>query len=204
MHVGVRLSTQKIDSAEVDDLRPQEIDYYLNKAVNIFINEQYSSIKNEARDATGHLVNDNLRTVITAQTLTPALYSSYPNCITAALPTNPAFRQYLSGQLKIDDDLINLRYVQPKGIKPYLTTLENEPVYKEFPLFIQNNAVFVIGDSRQTLSASNEILLTYIKEPGFISLPNNADSILPPHTHQTIVDIAVREILQDLNIGVQQ
>lgn len=208
MHTGVRLGVQKMDSAEPDDMLPQEIDYYLNKAVERFVNEQYNYLKNEERSLEGHFVNDNLRTIIHEDVLSTVTSNRYPNSVEATTfpsVSGKTYRKYISGRLSIPSDnlKINLRYIQPKGIKSYITTGENKPIYREYPIII-TDTLYVIGDSRRNLTGSENIEIEFLVDPATIDLINEVDCNLPAHTHITIVDMAVQEIIRDLRIGEGQ
>lgn len=206
MHTGVRLGVQKIDSNELDDLLPQEIDYYLNRAVEKFVNEQYNYLKNEERSIEGHFINDNLRALIHEDLLTPQISGKYPNCLKFNYPSisGKTFRNYIFGRLRLGDGaLVNLRYVQPKGVKPYLRTGDNKPIFRDYPILLFSNKIYVVGDARRELDTSSELELEYIVDPktiNFVSDPQ-VDCDLPAHTHITIVDIAIQEIMRDLRIG---
>lgn len=210
MHTGIRLGVQKMDSAELDDMLPQEIDYYLNKAVERFVNEQYNYLKNEERSLEGHFVNDNLRTIIHEDLLSVQTAGKYPNAIQADMPSpsGKTYRNYIFGRLKMNDGtVLNLRYIQPKTVKSYIETGDNKPIFREYPILLFANKMYVIGDSRRTLTNQEEIELEYLVNPNTIDITATAgqgDCDLPAHTHVTIIDLAIQEIIRDLRIGEGQ
>ena len=213
LHIGVNLGVQKIASHQRDDFMPQEIDFYLNNAVNDFITEQYSYLKQEKRDTGGQFVNENLRTLIKTAIInykespppgdeTNATSGSYyPNSIVGPVPQD--YLYYVFGIMRVNDELHNLRYIQPKGIKPFLATADNSPIFREFPLFISDRDFSIICDSLVEPDDCNNITITYISKPDIIEYTEgtkeNEYVSLPPHTHKMIVDIAVQTMLRDLS-----
>lgn len=198
LHIGVNLETQKIGSNVHDDFRPEEIDYFLNEAVKDYIKQQYSNIKNEERNIESQYVVENLRTLIETTNLANIAEVSYlPNTIKGDLPGD--YLYYLFARTQSDDSWKNNRKLESKGIKDYIETEFNSPIFREFPLLIEGNDVLVIGNATTTLGVSSEISFTYIKKPEKISLENNESKefeSLPEHTHQEIVNIASGKILQ--------
>ena len=204
LHIGVNLGTQKIASNINDEFRPQEIDYFLNEAVKDYIKAQYSSIKNEDRNIQSQFALENVRTLVSTVNLSNiAVETLYPNSIRGSLPTD--YLYYISSRTKIADNWYNNRKLEPKGIKDYIDTAFNSPVFREFPLLIQSDnvgaLVMVIGNSQHNPAsgnlADNYISFTYIKKPVKIDFQNANDEYtsLPDHTHQEIVNIASEKIL---------
>lgn len=211
MHIGVNLEIQKIGSSELDDLRPEEIDYFLNVAIKDYIEEQYTYIKNPDRSPQGHLVNDNLYTLINTKEINDFTDSPwYYNSIKGNLPSD--YYHYLFGVLVLSEGGLPhessrtvLRYMQPKGLSSYLSTNTNMPIYREYPILISGGEFTVIGDSRNKFEDYEEYLKTvymkYLKQPKKVSLTDQEDSDLPTHTHDDIVQIAVQRMKRALLLG---
>lgn len=197
LHIGVNLGTQQIASNVHDDFLPQEIDYFLNEAVKDFIKSQFSQIKNEDRDVQAQYVNENLRTLITTSSLANIVEVPYlPHTIKGDLPGD--YLYYIFARTKFNGEWKNCRTLGSKGIKKYVETDYNKPIFREFPLLIENNDVLVIGDSLNDLDNTTEVQFTYIKSPDRIVLAGNEATeftSLPEHTHEEIVNIAVSKIL---------
>lgn len=210
MHIGVNLGVQKIASNLQDNLLSQEVDYYLNESIDQYIEQQYSFLKSEDRDPQAQAINENLNTILSTTTISNVdQENAFPNAISFNLPANYRFHVFSRTKIVQNDPLwITNRLLQPKGVKDYLTTEYNEPVFREFPLMIQSASGqkrgIVIGDSRHTLSEDSSVYFTYIENPVRVDFVNEINCNLPEHTHVTIVNMTVRRILQALNVGVEQ
>ena len=199
-HIGVNLRTQKIGSNVNDNFLPEEIDYFLNEAVKDYIKAQYSSIKNEDRNLESQFTNENLRPIIKTENLSNIGSSYLPNSIEGGLPND--YLYYIFARTTINGSLYNNRKLEPKGIKDYIETEFNSPIFRELPLLIEGNKVTVIGNVIDPPDTNSTISFTYIKKPDKISLQGNESTeytSLPDHTHQEIVNIASDKILQIIN-----
>lgn len=202
MHIGVNLEVQKIASNLNDDLLSQEVDYYLNEAVDEFIEQQYVGMKQETRSVEGQHVNDNLVKLITTAEITGLTAVDYiPNSRSGNIPSD--YRYYIFSRTKRAGKWVNNRKLEPKGIKQYIQTATNIPIYREFPILLEGTNIIVIGDSRADFDATTEVRLTYVKEPEKITFPGMETDYpsFPNNTHKQIVKIAAGKILQSLNIG---
>jgi hypothetical protein len=207
MHIGVNLGVQKIASHINGDLLPEEIDYYLNNSIEEYIKQQYSFIKNKSEDVKSQYVSENLRTLIKTQDLqNPVEYVFIPNSKEFTLPAD--YKYLISARILHDGGKIrNTLLLEPQGIDRYIKTVSNQPLFREFPIFIENNKLIAIADYTNTFS-DVLLYLTYIINPDKVKLDlitnaynsaGSTDCNLPSHTHQEIVDITVNKILTDLN-----
>jgi len=198
LHIGVNLETQKIGSNINDDFLPEEIDYFLNEAVKDYIKMQYSNIKNEERNVESQFVNENIRTLIKTNNLANIVTVSYlPNTIKGDLPND--YLYYIFSRTNSNGTWKNNRKLEPKGIKDYIETEFNSPLFREYPLLIEGDSVLVIGNATDQLSSNDNISFTYVKTPEKIALIGNESTeftSLPEHTHLEIVNIASNKILQ--------
>ena len=205
MHVGVNLEVQKIASNLNDDLLSQEIDYYLNEAIDDFIEQQYVAMKTENRSIEGQHVNDALKNIITTSEITNLTDVDYlPNSRKGTIPED--YRYYIFSRTLRAGKWVNNRKLEPKAIKEYVETATNIPIYREFPILLEGQDIIVIGDSREDFDVNTEIRLTYIKDPITIEFPGSNDDYpsFPNYTHKQIVKIAANKILQSLNVGQQE
>lgn len=205
MHVGVNLEVQKIASNLNDDLLPEEIDYYLNEAVDDYIAQSYAAMKTENRSLEGQHVNDSLKNIVTTAEITNLTAVDYlPNSRKGDLPAD--YRYYIFSRTLRAGKWVNNRKLEPKAIKQYVETATNIPIYREFPVLLEGDSIIVIGDSREDFDASTEVRFTYIKDPQVIQFPGDGNDYpsFPNYVHKDIVQIAARKILQSLNVGQQQ
>lgn len=205
MHIGVNLGVQKIASHINGDLLPEEIDYYLNNSINEYIKQQYSLIKNTNRDVQSQYVHENLRKLLESIKLITSSNSDFlPNTKVFNLPND--YKYYISSYSIVDNVRKTNAFVQPQTLHKYIKTDSNSPIFRQNPVYIEENTISLILENDPESTSS--IVLTYIKVPPKVKLGllnqeyNPATSVqpdfLPDHTHKEIVDITIRQILTDL------
>ena len=199
LHIGVNLGLQKIASNINDEFLPEEIDYFLNEAVKDYIKMQFSSVKNEDRNIESQFVSENLRTLVSTVDLSNLETVTYlPNSIRGSLPAD--YLYYIFARVYSNNQWKNCRRLEPKGIKDFVETEFNSPIFREYPLLIENDKVIIIGSSIDQLNTSNQISFTYIQKPNVVDYESpEVELALPQHTHNEIVDIAVNKILRIIN-----
>jgi hypothetical protein len=197
MHIGVKLGIDRVDSNLIEDLLPQEIDYYLNEAINEYIKQQYSIIKDESKSLESQYAIDNLRTILVSAIITHTTSST--NNASFTVPSD--FYYYISGRLISNGTTKTLTNISSKAIKLYIETEFNKPLFREYPLIFEGNLMLVISDARDDITTS-QLNLTYIKKPAVVEL-SSTDCNLPEHTHFDIVRLTVNKILADINQGQQ-
>lgn len=196
MHIGVKLGVDRVAENKTDGLLPQEIDFYLNEAIELYIKQQYSFIKDETKSMESQYALENLRTLITTVPLNPNGTVDY--LINNRITTLPEdYKYYISARVKTDT-YKNLTLRSSKAIKLYTVTESNSPLFREYPIIIEGNKLIVIAPETDPLSIDTTVSLTYIKEANEVSLPEKVNCNLPTHTHKEIVRLAVGQILTDL------
>lgn len=172
-----------LDKHNLPWFQPQEKDIFLNMAVNEFVKSRYSEFeKNEKR-------REDLRTLITYKSGNTALIP-LPIDFYFALACVGVFEIYECNSIKIEDVSI-----KPIQIDDYYKTLK-DPFNKasnKFPLYITTPLGFLIKSE----TAAKAWTLTYLKKPNVIDGTNKPNDVLnlPEHTHDEIVNIAVRKLL---------
>lgn len=195
MHIGVTLQVDRVASNSSEGLLPQEIDYYLNRAIEEFIKQQYSILKQEEKQLENQYVTENLRTLIKKENLILNTLTVSTEFKEFSLPSDYYYYlllEYVAGNKKHNTTLRT-----HKGLKLYLTTNTNLPLFREYPFVIENDKIKIYfnQNDNQTNSFAS---LTYIKEPNVVSLSSAVNCNLPVHTHKQIVDIAANLILKDI------
>ena len=204
MHIGVHLGVQKVAANVLDDYLTEEVDYYLNNAITAFVRQQYTLMKNEGRSPESQYVNENLRTIIATTELSNySVVDYWGNSVAAQLPTD--YLYYLNSYTNVGGTIKAHRLLQPKGLKDYIQSKSNRPLFRELPTILENNRIIFVGDARDALLVNGvlnpalSIHLTYIKEPAIVKFTvTKVNCDLPSSTHQIIVDMAVDLILTDL------
>ena len=198
MHIGVNLRVQKIDSNFMDDLLPEEVDYYINDAIESYIKQQYSYLKGEISIETQY-ISENLRTLITTKELNnPSLVDYLTNAVQFEYPEEKPFYYYLTAKVKNNNVFHNTQMISDKQLRDYNTTEYNMPLFRYIPILFTQNNIIVTADRRTNLDEQTLLNLTYIRKPNRVSLEDEINCDLPEHTHKEIVKIAANDILNDI------
>lgn len=219
MIIGVNLGVQRVDSNAYDSLLEDEILYYLNRAQEEYIEQQYVLIRGKHGDENIQIYEasqkaiENLRTIIITELAgngNISAVSNYPNAKSYDLTDlTDTFFFYIRSQSQVSNggawvinDLIN----QDK-IEKYIQTRNNTPIFRNFPVLLEGNNMYVFYDT-QTNSDVYDLSITFIKSPDKLvtATPGAGETNtceLPIHTHQDIVNYTVSLILSDLSGGKQ-
>lgn len=212
MHIGVSLGVQKVNAAAFDTLIPEEINYYLNKALREYIRRQSLYLRKELQDNRydeigesgasynlGALLSNHL---YTGSDITPAV--EYTNAIKVSLEALPVdMFDFVYGQAKYSDqtDWKACMLISSSKIHIYSKTGYNDPVFRRLPVVIIGNNLYVFYDSEG--DGVDELSLLYVKSPSRLVTESPQDGEvttceLPSKTHDEIVDLAVAMITEDI------
>lgn len=206
MHIGVNLGVQKIASHINGDLLSQEIDYYLNNTITDYIKEQYSLLRDNKGDLQSQYVLDNLQTIIRTQLLEKGQeYVFIPKAKEFQLPLNCEY--VVKANVVFDGGKRKeCKLIEHSEMDRYVATVTNQPLFRKLPMFIENNKLIIIGDSLDTFD-DVIVYITYIRKPAEVKLvtennlydeSSSVNCDLPDHTHKSIVDNTIAQILEDL------
>jgi hypothetical protein len=212
MHIGVNIGVQKLASNVNADLLDEEIDYYLNNSINEFIKQQYSLIKNTERGIPNQYVHENLRKLLSTEKIAADKWTTstkFPKAQEAALPE--AYKYFISGFCTIDTTTTkNVVLLQPQVLQKYIKTETNDPIFRQLPLYLEDDKFILFGVEKTTEPLAGQVVLTvtYIKNFTPVKLgrvngsynpaTSSNPTFLPDHTHKEIVDMTIKEILKDL------
>lgn len=204
MQKGVQQQLSAMDVPMVSE----DILYYLNRAQEQYIDEQYIFLRGKYTDnrspeiyQNAQKAIENLRTLVASELFDNtkiAAAVSYKNAQVISLPTD--FYYYVRSETltEVGGDWVNNRLVEQENIQKFIETKYNKPVFRDFLVLLQGSEAFVFYDTQQAGADLEEINLTYLKTPTELTLDNPAqECILPVHTHKDIVNIAVQLIVQD-------
>lgn len=83
------------------------------------------------------------------------------------------------------------KFINHANIGKFINSTINKTIFLHPVAWIEGNSLKVMGDQYTTISATNGQKLSYIKKPSAIT-NSSSELTLPPHTHQEIVELAVR------------
>ena len=227
MHIAVKLELDKSASFDIPAFEPEEIDFWLNKAIRTFVKTRYSGVnaKQESFEQTQKRVDD-LRTLvkealdndsvlglpladddavipksyIVTTSGTPTPTDSWPDDYMFAISEEVAVDE-VNGVAQVPA----LRWgIEQCDHDEYREKVDNP--YSEHLLhygsakplrLFDDSNVRLVTDGNYTLS---RYYLTYLREPVDvdISAATPVDCDLPEHTHDEVVSMAVNMMLENV------
>lgn len=207
MHQAVDQGLQKVASSVYDYFLPEEVDFWLNRAQERYIKHRLSIVSDPKRLGFSKIQKrvDDLRMVITVD---------YTDTVTA-----DADAEYMDFDLPVDYMfLINARITfhtnncrddvstADRLVTRDLRIVEQGNIYaqQENPFAKSQKSApsgFVFDDEVRVMQDGEKFILKtlsidYVRTPVQINLSSSVDCELAEHTHQEIVDLAVKNIVE--------
>ena len=219
MHIEFKAGFDKSESLSYPDFRPEEIDLFINKAIENIVKQKYSgnNLKRESVEETQKR-RDDLR-MLTKNYITSTFTvnaDNKPNGSFVQLPSDYWFTleeevdiSYLDCHNNVVSNvrasvkpITHDRYNKIK-IDPFNKPNKIEVVSLPFGVssglqtqaFSEAQKNEIITDSTTTLNA---YYLRYIKKPVEVSLANNIDCDLSEELHREIIDAAVNLAIENV------
>lgn len=204
MHIGVKLGLDKTSSLELPSFLDEELDYWINVAIQAFVNERINVIRHKSIqsnvDISTKLVDayEGIRTLIKNSPVIDNVTGTLPTDLYSLLEVYAYVDRLLEDgtsvgsteyQCKLISEAESFRYKETNGHKPYFLY----PVY--YVNSYNSHYLKVLVDSFSTLL---EVKVSYVKNPAVVSLSSTVDCDLPEFTHQKIVDLTVILLLENI------
>ena len=214
MHTAVKLGLDKTEGLAYAAFEPEELDFWLNEAIDRFIKTRYSGVnfKQESFEQSQKRTED-LRTLVTETRITPATSagtSDKPNMYLVADASLPA--NYM---LFLNDE-VTISFTH--GVTGVATTLRTYPVlctsdtystkindpYSEHRLHLgiarplrmfTSKGIELITDGQYTITY---YYLKYLRTPTVVAIGTSTDCDLPDHTHREIVLLTVKLLIENI------
>lgn len=210
MHTAVYLKLDKSASYQVAAFEPEDIDFWLNEAQIEYVKRKAFGNDYRREDLEGGVKHvDDLNTLVKEYETIPTAHSFYPNVIsTASLTSNIGtqgnpymFYVGASIQYETTNKLAEVTLIGKHQIKNLIQTEYNIPFIKVPYAYLSDDKLHVIKDPYSNNVSS--LLLRYIKRPNVMirsGVGSNTVTtcVLPIHTHQEIVDLAVYLMLENI------
>ena len=204
MHIEVKLRLDKSAALELPAYEPEEIDLWLNNAIETYVKTRYSGTnpKNQSFEETQKRIDD-LRTLVESVTVSSVsgTASDYPNGYRWDLPASGYWFTLSeeanivvgSTETRVGVTECTIDEYRQKVDDPYSEHKLHYNTAKPLRIF-NNNSVELISDGNYTV---DDYHLTYLKAPevGDIS---GTDCDLPEHTHNEVVKVAVNMMLENI------
>jgi len=199
MHYAIDQGLQKVGSNAYDTFLPEELDFFLNKMQERFIKDRFfaqSDSKHMGFQKTLKRLED-LQTLISEYSTT-SLTSTTSTAVTFNLPSS-GYLYLIALQVKLKKDSTSTSMFVPARIVEYDKVYEM--LKNPFMTTFNTSPLAVIGDDKIKVFRDEKFILegvelNYIKKPQEISLSLSKDCELAEHTHQEIVDLTIKHILE--------
>lgn len=211
MHKQFVTIGQKMGMKNIRTLLPESIDTFINKAINNKVRSVIATTNNSVIQNKVLLKDNNINIINALRTLYRKEFirndsndaKKYYN-----------FRQnldnvlfYISFSVDYDniDKSFNCRFINGYEVDNYLNDFCNSASY-EYPIVTAYNTEnigfefkFYTNDNKRRV---NVFTIDYIKQPAIVknSSENSVDCDLPDYLHDEIVELAVKEFINSINI----
>lgn len=214
MHLAVKLGLDKTEGLTYAAFEPEEIDFWLNEAVDRYIKTRYSGInsKRESFEQSQKRVDD-LRTLVEEARIVPVAAvgaADKPNSYIVSEANLPAdYMLFLNDEVSITFNHEVTGVSTTIRTYPIVCTSDtyssrvNDP-YSEHRLHLSTarplrmftaNGVELITDGQYTIPF---YYLKYLRMPSTIEAATNTDCDLPEHTHREIVLLTVKILTENI------
>jgi len=207
MHINVKVELDKTSSLELPSFETEEIDYWLNQAIETIIDHCYSGFN---RTQTGFEETqkriDDLGTLITNPvTISPSVSSTY--LYEFDLPSDYLYDVLTEAQINFVDNNGNsvTKTVPCNTTKSdSLSIKRRRDPFSEHNLYldeaqplktVRDSDIVITTDGNYTVTS---LYLTYIKEPTVVNYTASTDCDLPDHVHSRVVKTAVNKMLENI------
>lgn len=204
MHQTFRVFAQQMGMQLVRAILPEEIDVYLNTAINERVREVILSNLNV--DSTGKLiVNSNISPINYIRTLyrTSTQNLSVSNSFGLTGIDAMYFTSFAVSYANTTDKY-KCRIIEPDELYNTINDFCNAPS-KEFPIITistldnGNLSAQIYNDNNKVTS----LIINYIANPTKVSLASNVDCNLPDYTHNDIVQLACQKYFVSVGATTQ-
>ncbi len=219
-HYQFKFNMDRIDSLSNPDFFPEEIDWLLNEAQRIFVEQRLSALSNPKRrgfEASQKRIDD-LSTLVIKHPVQPFMVPSLTDGVYEVELGSLYFKylHLLSGYVELEiapncTSEVRLKFMQHDDYREALKDPFNSPSQEFIPYNFGRSSSSNGGTSIYMYAGTysiNKVYLEYIKQPTKVNLGTytSIDGInypptsfeLPEHTHREIVDIACQ--IASLNI----
>jgi len=196
IHGSIILSIDEVGSYSTDQLLPEEIDDYINKAVRDYINEQRQYLRTDQPQA--EEVYNKLYTLETSEIVT--FDGNNDDVYFVNIDNIPNFDYYISSKVFFGQGASQEKKYGVLKHKSYFdkysSTKYNTSLFRHTPVYLNDEFLHILQgvDDSEPIS----IDITYLETPTEVSLENDITVPLPAHTHRDIIDLASNYIISSL------
>jgi len=207
MHIAVKLELDKSAALELPAFEDEEIDFWLNNAIQKFVKTRYSgmNVKKTSFEETQKRTDD-LRTLIDMTTISQGAFPSLPDSVTFSLPASYWFTLQeeasilVGGVTTVRVGIVEctLDEYRQKLDDPFSEHILHYGTAKPLRIFNNASVELIYGSGYYPVL----YYLTYLKKPTEVEINptvgSPVDCNLPEHTHTEIVKLAVSMMLENI------
>lgn len=204
-HLAFKFGYDKIDSLNYPNMLPEEIDLLLNQGYKRWVKQRYgnTNIKRESFEETQKRTED-LKNIVKTAVLTPQAYSADnidTNSRFVVLPVDHWFNVQERVKLSYTcngtsfEEYVEVRPIQHIEFDKVIKDEFKKPDTTKVLRLMDNGKVEIVYANGTTIT---EYRLRYIKQPVTVSLSSGVTFETSEHTHQEIVDEAIKIALEDI------
>jgi hypothetical protein len=206
MHLQFKFEMDKLDSLNYPNFLEEEIDLLLNQAQDRFVKQRYSknNVKKESYEETQKRIED-LKAITLQANLAPQIYSINNIDVEARfviLPTDHWFivqerciQSYTDCNGVVQTHIVEVRPIQHSEFSKIIKDPFKRPSSDKVLRLMSDSQVELITAPNTTITGYT---LRYIKRPVRVSLSGLVDCELSEHTHEEIVNEAVKIALEGI------
>ena len=206
MHQAFKFQLDKLDSLNYPNFLPEEVDLLLNQAQERFVKQRYgkNNVYRSSFEETQKRTED-LKDITVNAVLTPAVNAPDnidPNAVFVTLPTDHWFivqervmLNYFDCHNVYTSEYAEVRPIQHNEFSKVIKDPFKKPTLEKVLRLMEKGRVELIAPPNTTIVTYR---LRYIKEPNTMSITVPTNCELSEHTHQEIVDEAVRLALEGI------
>lgn len=210
MHLAFDRVADLVATNGYPGLEPEEKDYYINRAIERFIKTRYSgnNYKRESFEVSQKRIEDLRALVVRNLNTNTAVSQTGTNEFIYVLPdgtVDPKYFIIVGCNVVIDKDAcgnnvpggrsIIARQMTHDQKEVFLDDPYHTPNYDECLYLFEGNAVYIYTNGLYDVLEFNMQYMTY---PVLVDINGPVDCNLPDHTHQEIVDEAVRLFVSNI------
>lgn len=204
--LAFKFGMDKNDSLNYPNYLPEEIDLLLNQAYKRWVKQRYglNNVKKQSFEETQKRTED-LKNLVLAVNLTPLAYNVLnidSNARFVTLPTDHWFIiqeravvSYIDCTSVLITDTIEVRPTQHVEVDKVLKDAFKKPDKTKVLRLMENGQVELVSSTGVTIT---QYRLRYLKQPVTVSLSLGITFETSEHTHQEIVDEAIKIALEDI------
>jgi hypothetical protein len=205
-HLAFKFGLDKIDSLNYPNFLPEEIDLLLNQGYKRWVKQRYglNNVKRQSFEETQKRTED-LKNLVKAVNLVPLAYNSLnidSNARFVTLPTDHWFIIQERVEVSYIDctgvtvtDIIEVRPTQHVEFDKVVKDAFKKPDNTKVLRLMEDGQVELVSSTGITIT---QYRLRYLKQPVTVDLTTGVTFETSEHTHQEIVDEAIKIALEDI------